>query len=103
MDFADRVAVCPLCGGDISSWADKQRGGHSYHYDRCQKCDFAFVNPRPTLASLSEYYSLRYAPNSQTRIPSTKASLSIPDPSSADTSTPSPSFSRPRSPPAAAC
>jgi 2-polyprenyl-3-methyl-5-hydroxy-6-metoxy-1,4-benzoquinol methylase len=58
MDFVNRVAVCPLCGGEISPWASKQRKGNLFQYDRCQRCDFLFVNPRPTLAALGDYYSM---------------------------------------------
>src|SRR5208282_6484170 len=56
--FAERAAICPLCGGAIDRWSSKRgRRGGVYHYDRCRQCDFAFVNPRPTLQWLSEYYS----------------------------------------------
>jgi SAM-dependent methyltransferase len=80
MDFADRATLCPLCGGEISPWASKSRGGNLYHYDRCRRCDFVFVNPRPTLAALADYYSLRTTPKPPTEpAPPPPA---IPDPSS---------------------
>jgi len=80
MEFSDRIAVCPLCGGEISPWASKQRRGNLFHYDRCQKCDFLFVNPRPTLAALGDYYSMHLDHKPPADVP--PLSPATPDPSS---------------------
>ena len=80
MDFSDRIAVCPLCGGEISPWASKQRKGNLFQYDRCRKCDFLFVNPRPTLAALGDYYSLHLDHKPPANPP--PPPLTTPDPSS---------------------
>jgi len=80
MEFSDRIAACPLCGGEISPWASKQRRGNLFQYDRCQKCDFLFVNPRPTLAALADYYSMQM--DHKPLADSTPPPLTTPDPSS---------------------
>jgi SAM-dependent methyltransferase len=54
----ERAANCLLCGGEIYRWSGKAgRHGGVYFYDRCRKCDFVFVNPRPTFQWLCRYYS----------------------------------------------
>jgi SAM-dependent methyltransferase len=80
MDFSQRMTACPLCGGDISLWASKQRRDNLFHYDRCQKCDFVFVNPRPTLAALGDYYSMHL--DHKPPIDSAPLPLATPDASS---------------------
>src|SRR5580698_1364714 len=57
MELDPRALKCPLCAGPINWWAVKVRAGQEFQYDRCGDCGFAFVNPRPTMAALSRYYS----------------------------------------------
>ncbi len=48
-----QYGTCPICTGLIGSWRVK----NDYNIDLCQSCGFAFVNPRPSLSFLMEYYS----------------------------------------------
>lgn len=48
---------CPVCSGSISTWRSLQADGKSYNMDLCSDCGFAFVNPRPTLGFLMDFYS----------------------------------------------
>jgi len=53
----ERYSRCPVCASPVVAWRSKQAGGHLYTIDRCVSCGFAFVNPRPSMAFLAEYYS----------------------------------------------
>ena len=55
-DFEPPAPDCILCHGEIGRWASKAGAGRTFHYDRCRRCGFAFVNPRPTLAALGRFY-----------------------------------------------
>jgi SAM-dependent methyltransferase len=55
-DFDAPARTCILCAGPISRWAEKGAYGHQFHYDRCQRCGFVFVNSRPTIESLGGFY-----------------------------------------------
>jgi 2-polyprenyl-3-methyl-5-hydroxy-6-metoxy-1,4-benzoquinol methylase len=48
---------CTVCNGAISLWRTKQTSEGPFAIDRCAKCGFAFVNPRPTLEFLLHYYA----------------------------------------------
>src|SRR5215471_19534861 len=49
---------CPICSSAICLWRVKQSNDENYRIDRCQQCGYAFVNPRPSLTYLMNYYSL---------------------------------------------
>jgi len=48
---------CPVCGSDFKPWRSKKVGDETYRMDHCQGCGYCFVNPRPTLEFLMDYYS----------------------------------------------
>ena len=48
---------CLVCSSPIARWATKRTAGLSYHIDRCRRCGYAFVNPRPSFEFLMDYYS----------------------------------------------
>jgi len=49
---------CPICSSSICLWRVKRTSSANYRIDQCQQCGYAFVNPRPSLAYLMNYYSL---------------------------------------------
>ena len=49
---------CPICNADINRWITKKIDSVLYTIDLCKSCGFAFVNPRPNLDFLMEFYSL---------------------------------------------
>ncbi len=57
LNFDPPVEACLLCGSPtlLRRWV-RRRVGHDFTYDWCGRCDFAFVNPRPTIESLGRYY-----------------------------------------------
>jgi 2-polyprenyl-3-methyl-5-hydroxy-6-metoxy-1,4-benzoquinol methylase len=58
MEILDtRFEACPVCASALREWRTKTGGGASYRIDRCVACGFAFVNPRPSLAFLTDYYA----------------------------------------------
>ncbi|MCY3005772.1 MAG: methyltransferase domain-containing protein [Planctomycetota bacterium] len=48
---------CPGCSCAYKPWRSKQVGEQQYRMDVCQSCGYCFVNPRPSLAFLMDYYS----------------------------------------------
>ncbi len=50
--------VCPVCSSPIRSWRVKYVGNDKYNLDVCGSCGYSFVNPRPSLQFLMNYYSL---------------------------------------------
>ncbi len=50
-------ATCPVCSSAYKPWRSKQVGEQQYRMDVCQSCGYCFVNPRPSLAFLIDYYS----------------------------------------------
>lgn len=48
---------CPICSSSIFKWKIKETETESYRIDRCSLCGFAFVNPRPSIQFLMNYYS----------------------------------------------
>jgi len=48
---------CPVCDLSIVEWKRKLIADQEYKIDMCNGCGYAFVNPRPTLKFLSEYYA----------------------------------------------
>ncbi len=53
----EQYEVCPVCSSTIKRWRDKNVGGENYILDLCGSCGFSFVNPRPSLSFLMDYYS----------------------------------------------
>jgi SAM-dependent methyltransferase len=49
--------TCPICTSSINRWRSKIADNKTYHIDRCIACGFAFVNPRPSLSFLMDFYS----------------------------------------------
>ncbi len=56
MDIQYHYAGCPLCKSPAYPWAVKKSENDTYAIDRCTKCGYAFVNPRPTMDFLKEHY-----------------------------------------------
>lgn len=48
---------CPICSSSIFKWKIKETETENYPIDRCSLCGFAFVNPRPSIQFLMNYYS----------------------------------------------
>ena len=53
----NQYASCPICNALIKSWRVKKVGNSSYKLDLCLECGYSFVNPRPPLSFLMDYYS----------------------------------------------
>lgn len=49
--------ICPVCSSSIKTWRVKKVGNENYKLDLCNSCGYAFVNPRPSLDFLMDYYS----------------------------------------------
>lgn len=52
-----RYEVCPVCGAGFKRWRSKQVGQQRFDMDVCNRCGYCFVNPRPSLPYLMDYYS----------------------------------------------
>lgn len=52
----ERVRSCPVCKAPPRHWATKRHGNDTYSIDRCPKCGYAFVNPRPSMSFLKAHY-----------------------------------------------
>tara|TARA_B100000768_G_scaffold172418_2_gene180644 strand:+ start:1137 stop:2078 length:942 start_codon:yes stop_codon:yes gene_type:complete len=48
---------CPICSSQFRKWRDKKVDDKIYNLDLCNSCGYSFVNPRPSLAFLIDYYS----------------------------------------------
>ncbi len=48
---------CPVCSSRFAWWATKRSEKAVYHIDRCTRCGYAFVNPRPNMGFLMNYYA----------------------------------------------
>lgn len=51
------LARCPVCSGGIGLWRIKAAAGADWRIDRCGVCGHAFVNPRPSLDFIMDYYA----------------------------------------------
>lgn len=49
--------ACPVCESTIDTWRSMKVENVQYNIDLCSECGFAFVNPRPSLEFLMEFYS----------------------------------------------
>jgi len=57
MESETEYNACPVCSGALKKWRAKQTRFGNYRMDVCCSCGFAFVNPRPSLSFLMEFYS----------------------------------------------
>jgi SAM-dependent methyltransferase len=58
MRFGISLSSCPVCGGTPTPWKTKITNMGSFPIDTCDACGYAFVNPRPSLNYLLDYYRL---------------------------------------------
>ena len=56
MQFDPRAQRCIACDGPLEPFATKRAHQRDFAYDRCIRCGLVLVNPRPTLASLGDFY-----------------------------------------------
>jgi 2-polyprenyl-3-methyl-5-hydroxy-6-metoxy-1,4-benzoquinol methylase len=49
--------TCPICSSSIKTWRIKKAGNEKYKLDLCGSCGYSFVNPRPSLSYLIDFYS----------------------------------------------
>tara|TARA_B110000008_G_C16974874_1_gene565434 strand:- start:127 stop:999 length:873 start_codon:yes stop_codon:yes gene_type:complete len=50
-------SYCPICSSNIAEWKTKVADGKEYKIDLCASCRYVFINPRPTLEFISNYYA----------------------------------------------
>ncbi len=48
---------CPVCDSSIFEWKRKVIDNQEYKIDLCNYCGYSFINPRPTLEFISNYYA----------------------------------------------
>ena len=48
---------CAICNSAISRWRSKTTTEGTFPIDKCLACDYAFVNPRPSLDYLMQFYT----------------------------------------------
>jgi SAM-dependent methyltransferase len=54
-----RCELCPVCSSRTYLWKTKETHKFGkFNIDRCSKCGYAFVNPRPFPGFLREFYSV---------------------------------------------
>jgi 2-polyprenyl-3-methyl-5-hydroxy-6-metoxy-1,4-benzoquinol methylase len=67
---------CPVCSSPVKIWHMKMAENENYRLDICSKCGFSFVNPRPSINFLMNYYSsFGHDHNIENNIPSLKSVL----------------------------
>lgn len=52
-----QYTACPVCSKPISAWRVKVSDNIKYNIDLCVSCGYAFVNSRPSLQFLVNYYA----------------------------------------------
>lgn len=52
-----QYTACPVCSSPIKTWRVKSVGNYKYNLDLCGSCGYSFVNPRPSLQFLMDYYA----------------------------------------------
>lgn len=50
--------ACPVCDYSTSLWRSKHTSVGNFSINRCKRCNYAFVYPRPTTQFLRSFYSL---------------------------------------------
>lgn len=56
ISVSGKYDFCPACSSSIHCWRNKRVGDIEYRIEKCTSCGYAFVNPRPTLKFLIDYY-----------------------------------------------
>ena len=51
------LQTCPICSGSITFWRNKVSKGEKYSINLCHDCGFCFVNPRPSMVFLEDFYA----------------------------------------------
>ena len=69
--------MCPICSSSIKEWRVKSVETKKYKLDLCNSCGYVFVNPRPSLSFLMDYYSVFGCENNSNRneVPNLKSVL----------------------------
>jgi len=52
-----KLSACPVCAGSPQPWRTKITNYGRYAIDTCASCGFGFVNPRPSIADLRDFYA----------------------------------------------
>ncbi|MFP6711543.1 MAG: class I SAM-dependent methyltransferase [Rhodospirillales bacterium] len=52
-----KMDACPICSAPVSLWNSKTTEAGEFKLDRCQDCSYVFVNPRPSLEYLVDFYT----------------------------------------------
>ncbi|GAV19890.1 bifunctional 3-demethylubiquinone-9 3-methyltransferase/ 2-octaprenyl-6-hydroxy phenol methylase [Mariprofundus micogutta] len=56
-DSMKKYDKCPVCSSTIKQWRLKKVGEDNYEIDKCPSCGYAFINPRPSMSFLMDFYS----------------------------------------------
>lgn len=72
---ANHLVDCPVCARAVGRWREKSTALGTFQIDRCDACGFAFVNPRPTLRFLMDFYRSGSDGHSEGEAPSLQAVL----------------------------
>lgn len=54
---AIRLEGCPICKARSTTWRTKDTPVGAFPIETCSSCGYAFVNPRPSLAYLMDFYN----------------------------------------------
>ena len=62
-----KIKNCPVCGSSsfnsfIKTTPQMHHNDKLFNFDKCNKCDFVFLNPRLKFEDLKNYYSSNYLP-----------------------------------------
>ena len=49
--------ACPVCSSPVKNWRVRRNSYGNFQIDVCNSCSFAFVNPRPSLEFLMDFYA----------------------------------------------
>ncbi len=52
-----KLNACPICSAPIGLWNKKTTTAGEFDLDRCGDCSYVFVNPRPSLEFLVDFYT----------------------------------------------
>jgi len=57
MEIGEKYDLCPVCSSGLKHWRTKATPLGDFAIVKCIECGFAFVNPRPTMQYLMDFYS----------------------------------------------